>query len=332
MPRTPSRADTAGPSRRDALKALAGLTGGLLWPRDLLAAADNSDALGPRLPLRRLGRTGEHVTHMGLGGWHVGDMSETEAQAVIEAALEGGVRFFDTAESYQDGESETRYGRWLTPKYREHVFLMTKSTAPDAATARSHLEGSLQRLQTDVIDLWQVHAVRHPGDVDARLEQGVLEEMLRQQAAGRVRHIGFTGHRSPQAHARMLARTDVPVACQMPINLLDPSYQSFILQVLPTLVERDLGVLAMKTLSNGRFFRGDGDASVVPGRVTLRQALSFVWSLPVSVLIHGPDDRQQLRQALEIARDADALDEAARQALVARAADLAGTGVEYYKA
>lgn len=320
--------------RRDALKTLAGATAGLLLPVPGLAADTDRDALGPLLPRRRLGSTGREVTLLGLGGYHVGDMDRAEAQVVIEAALEGGVRFFDTAENYQDGESERRYGAFLTPRYREHVFLMTKSTARDAKSAREHLEGSLRRLQTDVIDLWQVHGVEDPDDVARRFEGGVVDEMVRQKEAGRVRHIGFTGHRRPSAHLAVLARTQVLETCQMPINVLDPSYESFVTGVLPQLVERQVGVLAMKTLAFGRFFGVGLDPEaprVVPGRVSLAEALGFVWSLPVSVLIHGPGDRTHLRAALEVARSFAQLDADGRQALVDRVADLAGTGVEYYK-
>ncbi len=315
--------------RRQALKTLAGATGALMWPQGLLAAADTggNDRLGDLLPQRLLGRTNIAVTMLGIGGWHVGQMAPADAQALIETALAGGVRFFDTAESYQDGHSEELYGQLLTPKYRDDVFLMTKTTARDATAARQHLEGSLKRLKTDVVDLWQVHALNDAADVDDRLTAGVLEEMLRQQAAGRVHHIGFTGHKRPAALQRMLEHTEVPVTCQMPVNVLDPGYESFVNGVLPRLVERGVGALAMKTLANGRLFD-----QVIPGRVSLSEALSFVWSLPISVLIYGPDDVAQLQQTLQVARAFTSLDEKMRQSLVRRVADLSGNKVEYYKA
>ena len=147
------------------------------------------------------------------------------------------------------------------------------------------------------------------------------------KASGKVRHIGFTGHRSPSAHVRMLERTKIFETCQMPINLLDPSYESFIEQVLPVLVERKMGVLAMKTLSNGRFFQ-----ELIPDRVSVAEAIQFVWSLPVSVLITGPANRAQLTEKIKLAHAFQEMGEKERQALVVRVADLAGTSVEYYKA
>lgn len=313
--------------RRDFFQALAGLTAAVVVRSPAgTGPRARRDRLGDLLPLRALGRTGEQVTMLGLGGWHIGRMSEADARRTIETALEGGVRFFDSAESYQNGRSESYLGRFLVPKYRDVSFLMTKTTAPDAGTARRHLEESLRRLNTDYLDLWQVHSLRSREDVDNRIENGVLEVVLEAREQGKARHIGFTGHASPAAHSRMLERTEIFETCQMPINALDPGFDSFIEQVLPELVERNVGVLAMKTLANGRFFD-----SVIPDRISVAEALSFVWSLPVSVLITGPDDPAQLQEKIGLARSFSAMSETARKELVGRVADLAGRDVEYYK-
>lgn len=322
--------------RRRFLESLAGLTAGILAARRPGGA--DRDRLGPLLPQRLLGRTGEAVTMLGVGGWHIGRMSERDAQATIEAALAGGVRFFDSAESYQGGGSERYLGRLLTPEYRDVVFLMTKTTARDAATARAHLEGSLRRLRTDSLDLWQVHSITGPEDVDGRIEAGVLEVVQKAQASGKVRYVGFTGHTRPSAHLRMLERTDLFETCQMPVNLADPSYESFIEQVMPVLVERKVGILAMKTLSNGGFFGGSRHGEhgpnprLVPHRVSIREALHFAWSLPISVLITGPDDVAQMEEKIGLARSFEGMGEAERQQLIERVADLAGPRVEFYKA
>ena len=232
--------------RRSLLKWLAGVTAGILLSSQTNAQekTPKSDRLGQLLPLRTLGRTGEAVTMLGVGGAHLGSLSERDAQATIEIALEGGVRFFDTAEMYQSGGSETRMGKLLTPKYRDIIYLMTKTTARNAKDARRHLEESLRRLNTDYLDLWQVHAIRSPKDADERIANGVLEVMTEAKESGKVRHLGFTGHRQPEGHLRVLEKSDIFDTCQMPINLADPSYSSFIKQVLPKLVERNLGAIA----------------------------------------------------------------------------------------
>lgn len=329
--------------RRRFLESLAGLTSGLLLSGNALAEMEAAprDRLGDLLPQRKLGRTGEAVTMLGVGGWHIGRMSERDAQATIEAALEGGVRFFDSAESYQGGGSESYLGKYLTPDYRDVAFLMTKSTARDADGARQHLEGSLKRLNTDYLDLWQIHSVNSPNDVDSRLEQGVLDVAREARESGKVRHLGFTGHRQPSAHLRMLERTqemDIFSTCQMPINIADPSYSSFIEQVLPKLVDRGIAPLAMKTLANGGFFGGSAhgqhgdDPRVVPDRASIREALHFAWSLPVSVLITGPDNVDQMKEKIELAETFNGMDENERQDLIQRVADIAGTQTEFYKA
>lgn len=275
---------------------------------------------------------------LGVGGWHIGRMSEPDAQETLEAALEGGVRFFDSAESYQDGGSEERLGKLLIPRYRDHIFLMTKTLARDAKTVRRHLEESLRRLRTDHLDLWQIHSLQSPQDVDERLSAGVLEAVKQVQAEGKARYIGFTGHRTPDAHLQMLEKAEGLQTCQMPINLADVSYNSFIQNVLPRLVDRKIGVLAMKTLANGGFFGGSrhgehgNNPRLVPNRVSVAEAIHFVWSLPVSVLITGPDNPAQMKEKIKLARSFTALTENQRHTLVSKVADLAGRRVEFYKA
>jgi len=275
---------------------------------------------------------------LGAGGAHVGRAdTESEALAIIETALEGGVRFFETAHAYQSGRSEERYGKYLTQRYRDLVFLMTKSIAKDAKTAEVQLAESLNRMRTDCLDLWQVHSLKDPDDVDSRISAGVVDVFARAKASGKVKHIGFTGHRSPYAHVRMLERTDVFETVQMPVNCPDPTFESFILNVFPELERRGMGILAMKTLSNGGFFGGSKQFEhgpnplMVPDRVSIREALSFSWSLPISVLITGADDAEQMSQKIEIARTFEHLNLAARQDMADRVSERAGNVVEFYK-
>lgn len=320
------------------------VTGTLLAPP--LASAGKSDKLGSVLPMRMLGKSGEKVTCLGLGGYHVGHAKNTAtAQAVIEKALESGIRFFDTAESYQQGESERRYGKYLVPRYRDDIFLMTKSTARSADLAREHLEGSLRRLNTDVIDLWQIHALTDPGDADARLAAGILETALKAQAEGKIRHIGFTGHASPYAHIRMTESNpviDACTACQMPVNPVDAAApHSFIGKAMPRLLENDIGVLAMKTLADGRFFarkarNGDvvwtSDSPVVPDVLSVEECTLFALSLPVSVLIVGAEIPEYVADKVAIAKRFAGLSAEKRMALVEKVAAFAEEGkVEYYK-
>jgi aryl-alcohol dehydrogenase-like predicted oxidoreductase len=179
-------------TRRAALRNLALLAGAALLPGRMpgRATAAGADKLGPTLPRRPLGRTGLEVSLLAVGGSHVGRPAEAEAERIIEA----GIRTFETAQLYQGGGSEERYGKFLTPKYRAHVQIFTKTMATDGRTAREHLEGSLRRMKTDHLDLWQMHDINSPEDVDDRLRNGVLDTMLKAKSEGKVRHIGFTGH------------------------------------------------------------------------------------------------------------------------------------------
>ncbi|MEM9674477.1 MAG: aldo/keto reductase [Bacteroidota bacterium] len=347
--------------RRKFLQTLAGLTTGMMVPlschpksgdqatanapaklasfKEASALAPARDRLGDLLPQRKLGKTGETVTMLGLGGAHIARMGESEAQKTIETALAGGVRFFDNAEQYGNGLAETRFGMFLTPEYRDVAYIMTKTRATNAKIARQHLEDSLRRMKTDYIDLWQIHSIGSPNDVDKRLKNGVLDVVLKAQEEGKIRHFGFTGHRDYQAHQRMLeVKSDVMQTCQMPINVFDPNYKSFINNVLPKLVEANIAPLAMKTLANGGFFGGtthfkSGDKPrIVPNALTVQEAIHFVWSLPVSVLITGPDHAEMMQEKIDLANSFKSISEDDRQALVARVADFDGGQVEYYKA
>jgi len=327
--------------RRNFFKTLAGITGGITLTGVAFGKQTDSDRLGEVLPKRKLGRTGEYVTMLGTGGYHVGWTTERDAQEVIEAALEGGVRFFDTAESYSKGISEERYGKYLTPKYRDLIFLMTKTTGPDAKTVQEHLEGSLRRLKVDQIDLYQVHSIRTPEDVDSRIQNGILEVLLKAKEQGKIKHLGFTGHQNPFAHTRMLEQTaesNIFDAVLMPVNVLDQSYYSFTKNVLPIALERSMGILAIKSLADGRFFAKKEKANwssedpIIPNYMTIKEALHFVWSLPVTVLISGNENATYMREKIALARSFSKLSEEQKMALINKVSNLALTGkIEYYK-
>jgi uncharacterized protein len=227
----------------------------------------------------------------------------------------------------------------LTPKYRDHIFLMTKTLARDSSSAQRDLEGSLRRLRTDHFDLWQMHSVESPDDVDLRRREGVFQVMEEAKKSGKTRYIGFSGHRTPAAHRRVLEVTDQFDTCQMPINAADPSYQSFIKNVLPRLVEKNMGILAMKTLADRGFFgrnrwdaRSTGVSPLIPNRISVVEAIHFVWSLPVTVLITGAESVDQVHEKIRLAQSFKGMSEEDRQRIIQKVADLAGNQVEYYKA
>jgi len=322
-------------------------TSALLLPDHIFSGNTNHsfDKFGNVLPKRKLGKTGVEVTMLGVGGYHIGWTTEKDAEEVIEKAIAGGIRFFDTAYSYGDGESEKRYGKFLIPRYRDEIFLMTKSTARDYDRARTELEESLRRLNTDQIDLWQLHALVSPEDTDTRIENGVLrlaEEALNE---GKVKFVGFTGHSSPYAHIRMLEQagdSGLFSAVQMPVNVVDAaSEHSFVQKVIPKSMEYDVGLLAMKTLADGRFFSRkqmndnviwESESPVVPKLVSLQNALYFSWSMPVSVLITGAENAKLLDEKIELAKNFAGLSETQRIAIVEKLESVAEAGeVEYYK-
>jgi aryl-alcohol dehydrogenase-like predicted oxidoreductase len=334
-------------NRRDFLRAMAGLTAGLMLPVGwgCRNAGPDSDQFGELLPLRKLGTTGEKVTMLGVGGYHIGWTTEKDAQEVIEAAIEGGIRFFDTAHNYGKGTSEERYGTYLVPKYRDHIFLMTKSQALDGESLLKEVELSLERLKTDRVDLLQIHSLKNPEDVDARISNGVMESILSLKESGKARYIGFTGHQSPYAHLRMLERLpEFPgfSTLQMPLNVVDlASEHSFVRQTLPVALEHDLGLLAMKTLADGRFFakkqmidrvRWETDTPVIPGHISLREALYFSWSLPISVLITGAENSELLAEKIKLAREFVKLSDEEKDQILEKASGAPDRDkVEYYK-
>ncbi len=316
-------------TRRDLLKALALVSASSCLPRGTTAAelTGGKDKLGPLLPQRDLGRTGLRVTLLGLGGSHVGRPSEEEAERIIETAMERGIRTFETAQLYQNGRSEERYGKFLVPKYRDQVLIFTKTMATDAQTAQEHLEGSLRRMKVDTIDLWQMHDINSPSDVDTRLRNGVLDFMLKAKASGKVRHIGFSGHTTWKAHAHLLKQTDVFETCLMPINVADVSYESFILNIMPLLIERKMGILAMKTLAAGDFLRGrDGAPAIIPNQISIEDALRFAWSYPISSLISGMARVAHVEENTGYASRFVSLTVAERQALAQKIEEVAKTG------
>jgi len=282
------------------------------------------------IPYRRLGRTGELVSAIGVGGYHLGRQAdEQETIRIVRTAVDNGINFLDNCWDYNGGASELRMGKALRDGYRDKAFLMTKIDGRSKDSATQQIEESLRRLQTDRIDLMQFHEVIRMSDPERVFgPDGALEAVVAAQRAGKIRYIGFTGHKSPAIHLRMLevARQHGFTfdAVQMPLNVMDAHYDSFTKQVVPVLVEHDIGVIGMKPM---------GDPFVlVSGTVTAIECLHYAMNLPTSVVITGCDSLPVLEQALRAARTFRPLSEAAVAGLLVRTADAARAGkYELYK-
>jgi aryl-alcohol dehydrogenase-like predicted oxidoreductase len=293
-------------------------------------ASSESGDVRNGVPYRRLGRTEEMVSLVGVGGYHLGRQAdEQETIRIVRTAVHNGMTFLDNCWDYNGGASEIRMGKALRDGYRDKAFLMTKIDGRTKEAAARQIEESLARLQTDHIDLLQIHEVIRMTDA-ARVfaAGGALEAVTAAQRAGKIRYVGFTGHKSPAIHLHMLAtarargfRFD---AVQMPLNVMDAHYDSFERQVVPVLVATDIGVLGMKPM---------GDPFVlVSGTVTAVECLHYAMNLPTSVVITGCDSLPVLEQALHAAKTFRPLGEGAVAALLARTAHAARDGkYELYK-
>ena len=251
------------------------------------------------VPMRVLGRSGEKVSIVGVGGYHLGAPNEQEAIRIVRTALDNGVNFLDNCWDYNGGQSEIRMGKALRDGYRQKAFLMTKIDGRTKQSASQQLEESLRRLQTDHIDLLQFHEVIRDEDPDRIFaKNGGMEAVLEAKKAGKVRYIGFTGHKSPDIHLKMLntafAHDFTFDAVQMPLNVMDAHFNSFEKKVLPVLVEHKIGVLGMKPM---------GDKIILKSKTaTPVECLHYAMNLPTSVVITGCDSIDILHQALEAAR------------------------------
>lgn len=275
---------------------------------------------------RTLGKTGERVSALGLGGFHMGVPSDPEESVrIVHAAIEGGLTFMDNSWDYHGGESEIRMGRALKGGLRDRVFLMTKIDGQTRECASSQLDESLRRLQTDRIDLVQLHEIIRWEDPDRIFAAGgAMDALLAAKEAGKIRYIGFTGHKDPRIHLKMLDQGFDFDTVQMPLNCLDAHFRSFEELVLPVLVERGIGVLGMKPLAAGR--------AVEAGAATAEECLRYALSLPTSVVITGCETMGDVAQALRVGQGFTPLSAQERRGLLERTAPHAREGrLEEYK-
>lgn len=323
-------------SRRNFLKtaSISGLTAGLAASESLITSAKeqsvaeartvNNDTRSGDMIYRTLGRTKEKVSVIGLGGHHIGrQKDEQESIRIIRSAIDRGINFMDNSWDYHNGGSEIRMGKALRDGYRQKVFLMTKIDGRTKASAAQQIDESLQRLQTDHVDLMQFHEILRLEDPDRVFAPGgAMEAMLEAQKAGKVRYIGFTGHKDPLVHLRMLEVASQNNfhfdTAQMPLNVMDAHFRSFERQVVPVLVKNQIGVLGMKSM---------GDQNILKSNtVKPIECLHYAMNLPTSTVITGIDSIQILDQAFEAARTYKPMSQAQITALLQRTADAAARG------
>jgi predicted aldo/keto reductase-like oxidoreductase len=334
-------------SRREFIKKTSAMAAlGLMT--DWSTAAVDSDRLGDVLPKRRLIRNGEKVTVFCLGGYHLGfTENPKEAEHMVERSMELGIRFYDNARRYFDGRSEEYMGRFLTPKYRDDIFLMSKAPAKTAKGVQQQLDETLKTLKTDHLDLWQIHALQTVEDVDSRIAAGVLDVFLEAKEQGKTRYIGFTGHSNPVVHLHFLEFLDKRGlqldTCQMPLNVCDPSFESFQHRVLPVLLKKEYGVIAMKTMAGGSMMGGRIDTTpediktkdipdvVSKTDLTLANLHQYVYALPVSALCSGCRTVSDIEQNVAVLRNLKKLSKADMARLEELARPYAGMIVENYK-
>jgi aryl-alcohol dehydrogenase-like predicted oxidoreductase len=281
------------------------------------------------VPRRVLGRTGVKISAIGLGGYHIGSpgITDSESISIMRKAIDNGIDFFDNCWSYHKGRSEIRMGNALRDGYRRKVFLMTKIDGRTKDAAAKQIDECLKRLQTDYVDLMQFHEVIRLEDPDRIFAAGgAMEAMLEAKKAGKVRFIGFTGHKDPLVHLRMLevasANPGEPGfhfdAVQMPLNVMDAHFRSFERQVVPKLVKDEIGVLGMKSM---------GGSGILQSRtVSAVECLHYVMSLPTSTVITGIDSMKILDQAIEAGRTFKPLSKEAVADLLGRTAEAAAKG------
>lgn len=334
-------------NRREFIKKSATLAAFSLIA-DWASASPAKDKWGKILPQRQLTRNGEKVTALCLGGYHLGFTEyPKEAEKMLERCMELGVRFFDNARKYHGGKAEDYMGKFLTPKYRDQIFLMTKAPGKTGKEVRQQLDDSLRALKTDHVDLWQIHALKTPQDVDERLREGVLDAFLEAKEAGKTRYLGFTGHRNPITHLHFLSKLEnlgIELdTCQMPLNVCDPSFESFQHKVLPVLLKKEYGIIAMKTMAGGSMMGRRIDTTPEDIRtkdipdVVSKTKLShanlhqYVYSLPVSTLCSGCRFTSELEENVKVLKELNKLPESDMKRLEHYAEPYAGLIVENYK-
>ncbi|MBZ2185020.1 MAG: aldo/keto reductase [Bryobacter sp.] len=304
-------------SRRNFLWSASGATLG----DNLLAQTTSASATG--LPQRPLGRGGQKVSIACLGGWHIGSIPDAEAIRIMHAAIDEGMTFFDNAWDYHNGHSEEVMGKALAMDGRRNrVFLMTKNCERDYAGSMRHLEDSLRRLKTDHLDLWQFHEMVYDDAPDMVFERGGIKAAIEARKQGKVRFIGFTGHKDPRIHLKMLGKPFEWDSAQMPSNVMDAHYRSFQREVMPVCLRKKVGVIGMKGLGGG----AKQGRLIEKLGLTAEQCYRYCLSLPLTSQVMGITSMEQLKADVALARNFKPMTPAEMEAFRARVKDQAVSG------
>lgn len=311
-------------TRRRFLEIAASITA-MCASRSRLWAAEERGGI----PYKTFGSTGEKVSAIGLGGYHIGTPSDDESMRIIRTAIDGGINFMDNCWDYNNGASEVKMGKALRDGYRQKVFLMSKIDGRDKKTAAAQIDESLKRLQTDHIDLMQMHEVIRMNDPERIFANGgAMEALVEAKKAGKIRFMGFTGHKSPDIHMHMLKTADEHKfrldAVLMPVNVMDAHFESFVRKVMPVLVEKKIAIQTMKPIGGGIILQSK--------TVTAPECLRFAMSQPSDVVITGCESLERVQQALNTARNFKAMNQEEMASLLSRTAGAASEGkFELYK-
>ena len=308
-------------SRREFMQAGGTAISAAALASQVIAQTSSAGATG--MPTRVLGKTGQRVSIVCLGGWHIGSVKDdNEAVRIMHAAIDEGIDFFDNAWDYHNGHSEEVMGKALAMDgRRKKVFLMTKNCERDYAGSMRNLDESLRRLKTDHLDLWQFHEMVYDNDPDWVFDKGGLKAALEAQKAGKVRYIGFTGHKDPRIHLKMLAKPYAWDTAQMPVNVLDPHYRSFQNEVVPECLKKNVGIIGMKGLAGGATLGRIPENKLA----TVAECYRFCLSSPVASQVMGIISMQQLKENVALARG-KVMVAAERKTLVARVKEQATDG------
>lgn len=310
---------SANSSRREFLQLAAASASASALAESVIAQTASPSATG--MPTRLLGRTGVRLSLLGVGGAHAGRIPSAESERFIHTAVDEGVTFFDNAWDYGGGTAEEVMGRNLAADgYRNKVFLMTKNCGRDYKDSMQCLEDSLRRLRTDHLDLWQFHEINYDNDPDWLVERGALKAAIEARKAGKVRFIGFTGHKHPSIHLKALGKDFAWETSQMPNNVMDAHFRSFRNDVMPVCLKKRIGVIGMKGLG--------GRDGILLGKegLTYEECLRYCFSQPITTQVVGMTSVEQLRKNIAVARNFKPLTGEESSSLLARVKEVASDG------